>query len=326
MPKTIFLTGAAGFIGFHVAQALVRRGDKVIGFDNFNTFYSPQLKRDRAKLLEKEGIEVVEGELTTLKLPKCTHVLHLAAQAGVRYARENPNAYIDSNLTGFIRLLEELKNHPEIPLTYASSSSVYGTNEKIPFSTQDRTDRPANLYAATKKANELLAYSYHHLYGIKTTGLRFFTVYGPWGRPDMAYYSFTKAILEGKPLHLYNEGKMWRDFTYIDDIVAGTIGAIDLAAENEVFNLGNHKTEELLHFVKLLEEGLGKKAEIILEGAKSDEMIKTYADIKDSQEKLGYSPQTSLEKGLPRFIKWYLNYNSSKAEGSASMMSEATIQ
>lgn len=326
MPKTIFVTGAAGFIGFHTCIALHKRGDKVIGFDNFNPYYTPNLKRDRALQLKKLGIEVIEGDLNQVKLPSCTHVLHLAAQAGVRYARTHPEAYINSNLTGFIKLLEELKHHPEIPFIYASSSSVYGTNEKVPFSTEDRTDKPANLYAATKKANELLAYSYHNIYGIKTTGLRYFTVYGPWGRPDMAYYTFTEAILKGEPIHLFNNGQMWRDFTYIDDIVEGTIAALDLSAKLEVFNLGNHQSHELMHFVNLLEQSIGKRANIVLEGPRIDEMIKTYADIKNAEQKLNFQPKTSLEVGLPKFIDWYMNYNCANTSGNASVISDATIQ
>ncbi len=330
MSKKVFLTGAAGFIGFHVAKALRAQGDQVIGFDNFNDYYCPELKKERAYMLQEIGVEMIKGELSSLNLPDCTHVLNLAAQAGVRYARQNPNAYVDSNLIGFIRLLEELKMRPEIPLIYASSSSVYGNNEKVPFSDADRTDKPANLYAATKKANELLAYSYHHIYGIKTTGLRYFTVYGPWGRPDMAYYSFTKAILAGDPIHLYNQGKMWRDFTYIDDIVQGTLAALDLSAECEIFNLGNNKPEELMTFVNLLEDLLGKKATIVLEGSRSDEMITTFADISHAEKKLNYKPHISLQEGLSKFVEWYSRFNrldnSLKTSGRASIISDATMQ
>ena len=192
--------------------------------------------------------------------------------------------------------------------------------------THDRTDQPANLYAATKKANELLAYSYHNIYGIKSTGLRFFTVYGPWGRPDMAYYTFTEAILKGEPIHLFNHGNMWRDFTYIDDVVAGTIAALDLSADLEIFNLGNHQSHELMYFVNLLETSIGKKANIVLEGPRIDEMIKTYADIDHATQKLGYEPKTPLNVGLPKFVDWYMDYNSAKTSGSASVISEATMQ
>ncbi len=310
--KTILLTGAAGFIGFHTALALVKRGDRVVGLDNFNDYYSPELKRQRAHLLEQAGIEVVEADLNDrAALHKLfeenyfTDVLNLAAQAGVRYARKNPEAYLASNINGFLSLLEILRLHPNVKLTYASSSSVYGRNEKTPFSISDRTDQPANLYAATKKANELMAYSYHHLYGIQMTGLRFFTVYGPWGRPDMAYFSFTEAIIKGEPIHLFNNGKMQRDFTYIDDVVRGTLAAIDYDGEYELFNLGNNRPVELLTFVSILEKELGKEAVKIFEGPSAGEVDTTYADISTSQEKLGFEPKTDLEEGLHHFIEWY---------------------
>ncbi len=241
--KTILLTGAAGFIGFHTALALVKRGDTVIGLDNFNSYYSPKLKKERALQLRAHGIEVVEADINDratlhglFEEHPITDTLHLAAQAGVRYARKHPEAYLSSNIDGFLSILETLRLHPTVKLTYASSSSVYGRNEKTPFAVTDRTDQPANLYAATKKANELMAYSYHHLYDIPMTGLRFFTVYGPWGRPDMAYYSFTEKILKGEPIHLFNEGKMRRDFTYIDDVVRGTLAALDYDSGYEIFN------------------------------------------------------------------------------------------
>lgn len=332
MSKRVFVTGIAGFIGFHAARALKKRGDEVVGIDNFNAYYDPTLKRARAQLLAQEGIAVHEGEITApeqmaLLLQSCTHVLHLAAQAGVRYARTHPHVYIKSNIEGFLSLLELLKHFPHIPLIYASSSSVYGTNTEVPFATTDRTDHPANLYAATKKANELMAYSYHHMYGLKTTGLRYFTVYGPWGRPDMAYFSFTKAILEGTPIQLFNRGEMWRDFTYIDDIVSGTLAALDLAADCEVFNLGNHKVESLKRFVHLLEEAVGKKAHLECCETPPGEMIRTYADIEAAQQQLGFKPQTSLEEGLQKFVKWYQEWsNREKASGSASMRSEAIIE
>lgn len=313
--KTILLTGAAGFIGFHTAQALAKRGDRVVGLDNFNPYYSPALKRERASMLKENGIEVVEADLNDrsvlLELFETypfTDVLNLAAQAGVRYARENPEAYISSNIEGFLSLLETLRRYPDIKLTYASSSSVYGRNEKIPFSVDDPTDKPANLYAATKKANELMAYTYNHLYGIAMTGLRFFTVYGPWGRPDMAYYSFTEAILSGKPISLFNGGKMHRDFTYIDDVVQGTLAAIDYQGEYELFNLGNNQPVDLLAFVSILEKELGRQAVKIFEGPSPGEVETTYADIASSRKKLGFEPQTSLEAGLARFIAWYREY------------------
>ncbi|MCC5832732.1 MAG: GDP-mannose 4,6-dehydratase [Chlamydiales bacterium] len=310
--KTILLTGAAGFIGFHTAQALAARGDRVIGLDNYNAYYDPLMKRARASTLKEKGIEVVEGDLNDRSLLSklfeehpFTDVLNLAAQAGVRYARENPEAYISSNIDGFLSLLETLRRYPEVKLTYASSSSVYGRNEKTPFSVSDPTDRPANLYAATKKANELMAYSYHHLYGITMTGLRFFTVYGPWGRPDMAYYSFTEAILSGRPIRLFNGGNMRRDFTYIDDVVDGTLAGIDYRGEYELFNLGNNRPVELLCFVSILEKELGREAVKVFEGPSPGEVEATYADISSSQQKLGFEPKTSLEEGLARFIAWH---------------------
>jgi UDP-glucuronate 4-epimerase len=315
MIKTVLVTGAAGFIGFHVAQALARRGDVVIGLDNFNDYYSPSLKRERAALLKQQSISVVEQDLndkeklgSLFQQHPFTHVLHLAAQAGVRYARTHPEAYLSSNINGFLSLLETLRTAPHIPLIYASSSSVYGRNTKLPFSVTDPCDQPANLYAATKKANELMAYSYHHLYGISATGLRFFTVYGPWGRPDMAYYAFTKAILEDEPIHLFNQGKMERDFTYIDDIVQGTLAAIDHQTPYDLFNLGNHQPIPLLSFIETLEEILGKKAIKIFEGTTPGEVEKTYADISHSKAKLNFLPTTSLKTGLTAFVTWYLDH------------------
>lgn len=315
--STVLVTGAAGFIGFHVARALKKRGERVIGLDNFNTYYSPELKRSRAKILKQEGIEVIDGDLndpgllpSLFKKHSFTHVLHLAAQAGVRYARTNPKAYLSSNIDGFLALLETLREHPHIKLVYASSSSVYGRNTKIPFSTADNTDSPANLYAATKKANELMAYCYHHLYGISMTGLRFFTVYGPWGRPDMAYFSFTRAILEETPIHLFNEGNMERDFTYIDDVVQGTLAALDYEGQYELFNLGNNRPTPLLTLVSLLEKLLDKQAIKVFEGPSAGEVKTTYADITDAANKLGFKPATSLETGLSNFITWYKSYES----------------
>lgn len=311
--KTVLVTGAAGFIGFHASMALNAMGHRVIGFDNFNTYYSPELKRKRAKLLQAQDIEIIEADINdsktlkqTLNTHACTHVLHLAAQAGVRYSKTHPEAYLTSNINGFLSVLESLRERPHIRLIYASSSSVYGRNTKIPFSTSDTTDQPANLYAATKKANELMAYSYHHLYRIQSTGLRFFTVYGPWGRPDMAYYAFTQSILEGKSIHLFNQGMMQRDFTYIDDIVQGILAALDYEGEYEVFNLGNNQPVPLLDFVSLLEKLLGKSAIKILDDPSPGEVETTYADITEAKLALGFQPTTSLEAGLGRFIDWYL--------------------
>ena len=289
--KIILVTGIAGFVGFHLAKSLKERGDIVVGLDNFNTYYTPTLKRARAALLKEQGIEVIEADInakstldTLFQTHGFTHVLHLAAQAGVRYARTNPEAYLASNINGFLSLLETLRAYPHVKLVYASSSSVYGRNTKIPFSTQDTTDKPANLYAATKKANELMAYSYNHLYGIRSTGLRFFTVYGPWGRPDMAYYLFTQAILENRPIHLFNQGEMQRDFTYIDDITRGTIAALDYEGEYELFNLGNNRPTPLLTLVATLEKLLGKEAIKVFEGASAGEVETTYADIEEAEK------------------------------------------
>lgn len=313
--KRVFVTGAAGFIGFHLAQKLALRGDQVLGYDNFNDYYDPQLKRERVALLQKAGVTVIEGDICNLELlqksvsqHRTSHLVHLAAQAGVRYSLSNPQAYIRSNLEGFVNILETCRCHPSIKLTYASSSSVYGRNQKTPFAVADRTDQQASLYGVTKKSNELLAETYHHLYQIPVTGLRFFTVYGPWGRPDMAYFSFTKAILEGRPIDVYNEGKLQRDFTYIDDIVAGTIAAIDLEAACEIFNLGNHQPVELLRFIEILEQALGKKAQKRMISMQSGDVLTTYADIDYSAEKLGFRPRISLEEGIPRFTEWYNGY------------------
>jgi UDP-glucuronate 4-epimerase len=317
MKKRILVTGAAGFIGFHAIQALNAGGDLVIGIDNYNSYYAPELKRERSALLQKLGINIIEGDInhksllqTIVEKNGLTHVLHLAAQAGVRYAKTNPQAYLESNINGFLSLLETLRSYPQIKLVYASSSSVYGKNCKIPFSIEDTTDKPANLYAATKKANELMAYSYHHMYGIKAIGLRFFTVYGPWGRPDMAYYSFTEAILNGNPIQLFNQGNMQRDFTYIDDIVKGIIAAIDFEEEDyALFNLGNHQPIHLLDFVSILENLLGKKAQKIFSPPSEGEVDITFADITSAQKKLGFYPTTSLETGLLNFVSWHREFN-----------------
>jgi UDP-glucuronate 4-epimerase len=314
--KTILVTGAAGFIGFHAAKALKQRGDRVIGLDNFNAYYTPQLKRDRAAILETLDIEVIECDLNDrvhllnlFETHQITHILHLAAQAGVRYAQKFPDAYIHSNIDGFLSILEICRLYPHCPLVYASSSSVYGLNEKIPFCEKDLTDSPANLYASTKKANELMAYSYHHLFNIPCTGLRFFTVYGPWGRPDMAYYSFTNAIIKQQPIRLFNQGKMQRDFTYIDDAVKGILSAIDLNAPWEIFNIGNNRPEEILHFVALLEEKLGRKTEKIFEKDGPGEVEKTFADVSHSHKILGFLPTINLSEGLDHFLTWYKDYH-----------------
>ena len=314
--KRILITGAAGFIGFHLAQRLKKRGDFAIGLDNFNAYYDPQLKKDRAEILRKQGIEITPGDIRdrdALKLlllrHGITHVVHLAAQAGVRHSLSAPDDYVASNLQGFVSVLEACRLFPSLKLIYASSSSVYGLNKKIPFSVDDKTDQPANLYGATKKANEVMAHAYHHLHGLSVTALRYFTAYGPWGRPDMAYYRFTRQICEGQPIQVFNRGHMRRDFTYIDDIVEGTIAAIDLGAPCEVFNLGNNSPVNLLHLIELLEEALGKEAIKEMLPMQQGEVTETYADIEKSQRMLNFRPSISLEEGILRFIEWYKHYH-----------------
>ncbi len=316
MKKRVLITGAAGFIGFHLAKALQGRGDFCLGLDNFNTYYDPQLKKERALHLEKLSIEIISADICNKALLQqlifehgITHVVHLAAQAGVRHSLTHPDDYVASNLQGFVSILEACRHFPSIKLVYASSSSVYGLNEKIPFSVEDPTDQPTNLYGATKKANELIAHAYHHLYGLSVTALRYFTVYGPWGRPDMAYYKFTRQICDGKPIQVFNSGRMRRDFTYIDDIVAGTIAAIDLGASFEIFNLGNNRPIELLYLIELLEEGIGKKAIKEMLPMQAGEVIETFADIEKSQKLLNFQPSTPLEKGIPQFIRWFKEYH-----------------
>ncbi|MCE2983620.1 MAG: NAD-dependent epimerase/dehydratase family protein [Parachlamydia sp.] len=315
MVKNIFITGAAGFIGYHLALYLHARGDRVIGYDNFNSYYEPALKRARERNLNENGIQVIEGDVQNRdKLEdeiirhQTTHLIHLAAQAGVRYSLEDPYAYLKTNVDGFLNILEICRSHKKIKLVYASSSSVYGTNKKMPFSLKDSTDNQASLYGVTKKANELMAQTYHHLFGIECIGLRFFTVYGPWGRPDMAYFSFAKAIMEGKPIEIFNHGAMQRDFTYIDDIVEGISAAIDRKIDFGIFNLGNHQPEELLHFVTVLEKALGFKAQKILKPMQPGDVVSTYADIEESQIALGFTPKVKIEEGLQAFARWFKLY------------------
>lgn len=321
--KRILITGAAGFIGFHLAKQLKKRGDFVLGLDNFNSYYDPQLKKSRASALKKLGVEIEaldileKNKLNILMLKNgITHFVHLAAQAGVRHSLSKPDTYISSNLDGFASILETLRTFPKTKLIFASSSSVYGLNKKVPFHVNDQTDAPTNLYGATKKANELMAHAYHHLYGINVTGLRYFTVYGPWGRPDMAYYSFTKKICSGEPIQVFNHGKMRRDFTYIDDIVNGTVAAIDLGAKYEIFNLGNNSPVNLLSMIEILENALGKTAIKEMLPMQAGEVIETYADIEKSRELLNFNPNVKLEDGILRFIDWFKQYHnlSSKLE------------
>lgn len=312
MTKRVFITGTAGFIGFHTALALKQNQHEVLGFDNFNDYYSVALKRERAARLKDRGIETLEADLVdqealkqALEQFKPTHVIHLAAQAGVRYSLKNPDAYIQSNIIGFTNLLELLKKTPEVPLIYASSSSVYGDTEQVPFSEQNPTDTPINLYGATKKANELMAYAYHSLYKNRMIGLRFFTVYGPWGRPDMAYFLFAEKIQKGLPITVYQGEKIQRDFTYIDDIVDGILKALDCKLSYEVFNLGNNQPVKLNTFIENLEEVLGKKALKDYRPRALGDMEKTYADLTKSQSLLGYAPKVDLKAGLSHFARWF---------------------
>jgi len=317
MKKNIFITGAAGFIGFHTAIHLHAAGYQVIGYDNFNDYYSVVLKKARACELKKLGIEIIEADLLdekklqqSIEIHETTHLIHLAAQAGVRYSLTNPKSYLKSNIDGFLNILEICRAHPNIKLTYASSSSVYGLNEKMPYSILDKTDQQASLYGVTKKTNELMAQTYHHLFGIAVTGLRFFTVYGPWGRPDMAYFSFTQAILENRYIDIYNNGEMSRDFTYIDDIVKGICAAVEKELPCALFNLGNHQPEKLMNMISILEELLKQKAIKNFLPMQEGDVVSTYADITESQKILGFEPRVSLQEGLTKFVDWYKTYHS----------------
>ena len=315
----VFVTGTAGFIGMNLAQSLLGDGHEVVGLDNFNDYYSVQLKRDRHALLAHHPRYTgVEGDLcdTTLltrlfKEHQFDGVCNLAAQAGVRYSLTNPFVYQKSNLEGFLNILEACR-HAKIPrLVYASSSSVYGGNTKLPFSESDPVDHPVSLYAATKKANELMAHTYTHLYGLQTVGLRFFTVYGPWGRPYMAMWIFTKTMLEGKPIPVFNHGKMRRDFTFVDDIVAGVKASLFSPGLNpyEVINLGNHNAENLMDMIGILASNLGVNPKMELLPIQPGDVEATYADISLAQAKLGFKPTTSIAQGIPRFLAWYKEYH-----------------
>lgn len=307
----ILVTGAAGFIGFHTSLRL----QNVVGLDNLNDYYDPELKKARVKILNDNGIEVKVGNVADLtflsdivKKYQVEAIVHLAAQAGVRYSLINPQSYIESNINGFLSVLEVVRANPHIKLVYASSSSVYGQNEKVPYSIHDPTDSQASLYGVTKKSNELMAATYHHLYKIDATGLRFFTVYGPWGRPDMAYFSFTEKILKGETIELYNFGNCERDFTYIDDIVDGIQASLKLKPGLRIYNLGNHKPVKLLDFVAILENHLGKKANTILKPLQPGDVVKTYADITESEKDLGFTPKTHIDEGLKKFVEWHKSY------------------
>ena len=330
----ILVTGVAGFIGFHTAIRLLERGEKVIGLDNVNDYYDVRLKKARlAKLKPFKQFTFAKIDLANrVKMRKLfaeqpiAKVIHLAAQAGVRYSLVNPHAYTDSNIEGFLNILEGCRHAKVKHLVYASSSSVYGGNTQMPFSIHDNVDHPVSLYAASKKANELMAHCYAHLYRIPCTGLRFFTVYGPWGRPDMALFIFTKAILEGKPIEVYNQGKMRRDFTYVDDIVEGAIRTLDhparpnpawsgdkpdpgtSSAPARIYNIGNHQPVELLRFIEVLEQTIGKKAKKKLLPIQPGDVPATYADIEDLSRDVGFKPATPIEVGIPRFVQWYREF------------------
>jgi len=329
----ILVTGAAGFIGYHLSRRLLDRGDSVVGVDNLNPYYDPDLKRARLGRLEGERfsfhrIDIEDrasiDDLFARERPDT--VVHLAAQAGVRYSLTNPRVYIDSNVTGFLNVLEACRYHPVEHLVFASSSSVYGANTKMPFSIHDNVDHPVSLYAATKKSNELMAHTYSHLFGLRTTGLRFFTVYGPWGRPDMALFLFTKAILAGEPINVFNNGDMQRDFTYVDDIVEGVIRVVDRPAEADpnwdaadpdpgtsrapyrLFNIGNDNPVPLMDFIRAIEDALGRKAILNLMPMQAGDVPVSWADVSDLASAVGFRPATPIEEGVRRFVEWYRDY------------------
>ncbi len=310
----ILITGGAGFIGFHTALALLRRGDEVVALDNFNEYYDPDLKEGRAKVLQQEKNftlvrgDIMERETLAKAMRGCDRVLHLAALAGVRYAFKHPTEYVDINIKGFFNVVDEVRIQNIQGLIYASSSSIYGGNKEFPSKETDRVDNPLSLYGMNKRDNELMAHVYHHLYGTRTTGLRFFTVYGPWGRPDMALFLFTDAIVHDKPLTIFGQGKMQRDFTYIDDTVSGVLAAIDKNYEKEIFNLGCGKTEELMDYVRNLEKALGKEGKKEYLPMQPGDTVKSSADISHAREKLGFSPRTKISEGIPKFVTWYRDY------------------
>ena len=331
----ILVTGAAGFIGFHTSNKLLARGDTVVGLDNLNDYYDVNLKKARLALLEAQPgfsfakVDLQDREAVTAVFAQHPFdaVINLAAQAGVRYSLENPHAYIDSNIVGFTNILECCRHHNTGHLVYASSSSVYGINSSMPFSVHDNVDHPISLYAASKKANELMAHTYSHLFGVPTTGLRFFTVYGPWGRPDMALFLFTKAILAGEPIQVFNHGQMQRDFTYVDDIVEGVVRVMDQpAAANpewdsadpdpgtssapyRLYNIGNNSPVMLLDYIAAVEKALGKKAEMEMLPMQPGDVAATCADIDALEQAVGYRPNTPIEEGVNNFISWYLDYS-----------------
>lgn len=334
--QKVLITGIAGFIGFHVARRLLILGYEVIGVDNLNTYYDIQLKLDRLKELgfdlpnhgfipktkiQSKKVDKLsflqldlinkEGLFNLMKVENPHQILHFAAQAGVRYSILNPDAYVQANVVGFANILEACRHNNIEHLIYASSSSVYGNRNEVPFSESDRVDEPVSLYASTKKSNELMAHAYNHLYGFPCTGLRFFTVYGPWGRPDMAAFLFTRAILKGEPIKVFNHGELWRDFTFIDDIVEGVVGVVrkkPLIKDAQIFNIGNNKPVKLLDFIQILETTLNKKAKLSLMEMQEGDVYKTYASVDRLKEFVGYEPQFDLATGLKQFVNWYKLY------------------
>jgi UDP-glucuronate 4-epimerase len=320
---TILVTGIAGFIGSHLAKNLLKRGESILGIDNLSDYYDVNLKKDRLnnlktyKNLTFENIDISNYDdlEKVIKKYKISKVCHLAAQAGVRYSLEAPMEYIKSNIVGHLNILEICRNLNIKNLVYASSSSVYGGNTKVPFSTEDRVDTPVSLYAATKRSDELMSYTYNHLYGINTIGLRFFTVYGPWGRPDMATWIFTKKIINGDPIEVYNNGIMQRDFTYIDDIISGTISILDSCKQetsqnfSKVYNIGNNKPENLLDFISIIEDYLGIKAIKVMKPLQKGDVANTYADISAIKSDFNFIPKTKIIEGIPKFIDWYKSYH-----------------
>jgi UDP-glucuronate 4-epimerase len=328
----ILVTGAAGFIGYSLARQLLARGDIVIGIDDMNDYYQVSLKEDRVKALREAGgnrfafhhqdFADMAGLTAVLEGAEFDRIVHLGAQAGVRYSIDNPHVYVQANLVGHLNMLEIARHRGLDHMVYASSSSVYGGNTKLPFAVEDRTDHPVSLYAATKRADELMSETYAHLYRLPQTGLRFFTVYGPWGRPDMALWKFTQRILAGKPIPVFNHGDMYRDFTYIDDIIAGVIACLDNPpADNgeekaggshcphALYNIGNNKSEQLMKVIGLLEEACGRKAELEMLPMQPGDVHKTFADITAISRDLGYAPTTSIEEGVPSFVRWYRDYH-----------------
>jgi UDP-glucuronate 4-epimerase len=338
IPSKILVTGAAGFIGFHLSKRLLASGYEVVGFDNLNDYYEVSLKESRLSILKefvnfsfyRADLQHKQSIDKLFEEQSFDYVVNLAAQAGVRYSITNPYAYLDSNITGFLNILEACRNFPVKHLVYASSSSVYGANRKMPFSVHDNVDHPLALYAVTKKSNELMAHAYSNLYNIPATGLRFFTVYGPYGRPDMALFLFTKAILDGKPIDVFNQGKMKRDFTYVDDIVEGIIRLIPKSPEGnkewggmspdpatsfapyKIYNIGNNSPVELLHFIEVLEDKLGKKAVKNFLPLQEGDVPETYADVDDLMRDVDFKPSTSIETGIGNFVTWYKDYYKTK--------------